>query len=249
MRKQKNEHKPGVMVYFDLRESISMLTQSEKGDLLDAILTYGQDGQEPEFADRAMCLLWSRLRLDIQRDDDRYQEVRLRRIAAANKRWHPEEEAAETPDDPVPEEEAAPPHANASTAMQTMPATATATASATAAAATPAPVAAATPTAAATPAPSPTPAPASTPAAAAAPASYAGVTAPAPLRRNTTHLPDCVTEFVRRRERFGPEEHAIEQQKWHAALAALPEDGDTKSPALAVLGGAGAFVPAQRSLT
>lgn len=218
MSKRKNERKPGVMVYFDLRESLSMLTQSEKGDLLDAILTYGQEGLEPEFADRAMHLLWSRLRLDIQRDDDRYQEVRLRRIAAANRRWHPEEAG-----DALPEEQPRLPDvsdvpsgdANAFSSMQTMPATASA------------------PTPASTPAS--TPAPAS----AAAPASDAGVTAPAPLRQNGTHLPDCVSRFVRQRDRFGPEASASERQRWLEALAVLPEDGDGKVPALAVVGGAG----------
>lgn len=242
MSKRKNERKPGVMVYFDLRESISMLTQSEKGDLLDAILTYGQEGLEPEFADRAMHLLWSRLRLDIQRDDDRYQEVRLRRIAAANRRWHPEEAG-----DALPEEQPRLPDvpdvpsgdANAFSSMQTMPATASAStpASTPAPASAAAPAPAAAPTAAAAPAPSPTPA--STPAAEAAPASDAGVTAPAPLRQNGTHLPDCMSRFVRQRDRFGPEASASERQRWLEALAVLPEDGDGKVPALAVVGGAG----------
>lgn len=240
MSKRKNERKPGVMVYFDLRESLSMLTQSEKGDLLDAILTYGQEGLEPEFADRAMHLLWSRLRLDIQRDDDRYQEVRLRRIAAANRRWHPEEAG-----DALPEEQPRLPDvsdvpsgdANAFSSMQTMPATASAPTPASTPASTPAPASAAAPAAAAAPAPSPTPA--STPAAEAAPASDAGVTAPAPLRQNGTHLPDCVSRFVRQRDRFGPEASASERQRWLEALAVLPEDGDGKVPALAVVGGAG----------
>lgn len=239
MSKRKNERKPGVMVYFDLRESISMLTQSEKGDLLDAILTYGQEGREPEFADRAMHLLWSRLRLDIQRDDDRYQEVRLRRIAAANRRWHPEEPGDALPEESdVPEEPDVPSgDANAFSPMQTMPATATA--SAPTPASTPAPASAAAPAPAAAPTAAAAPAPASTPAAEAAPASDSGAIAPAPLRKNGTHLPDCVASFVRRRERFGPEESAIEKQRWRELMAALPEDGESKAPALAVVGGAG----------
>ncbi len=215
--------KPGVMLYFELCDTLQLMSQAEKGDLLDAILAYGKSGVEPDFADRAMAMIWSRLRFDIQRDDERYEEIRARRSAAANKRWHPEE---------VQED------ANASDAMQMMPTTTTTTTSAPATAATTTPAAAATPTAAA--------APTSYSAAIAAADPTPGNSPPAPLRENGTHLPDCVAQYVPRRSQMPPEEFASQKERWKAALRALPDD-TPKTPGPAVDGGPG--VAAQRSLT
>lgn len=219
----KSKGKPGVMLYFELCDTVQMMTQNEKGDLLDAILNYGKSGVEPTFSDRAMAMLWSRIRLDIQRDGERYEEIRARRAAAANKRWHPEELQED---------------ANASDAMQMMPTTTTTATAATAPAATTTPAAAATPTAAAATAPST--------AAAAPPDPTPGNRPPAPLRANGTHLPDCVAQYVPRKSAMPPEEFAIQKERWRAVLRALPDD-TPKTPGPAVDGGPG--VGDQRSLT
>lgn len=197
----KNKGKPGVMLYFELCDTVQMMTQSEKGDLLDAILTYGRSGVEPTFSDRAMAMLWSRIRLDIQRDDQRYEEIRARRAAAANKRWHPETLQED---------------ANASDTMQMMPTTSAPAMTSTAPAAATSSAAAASPTAAAATA-TPT-------AAAAAPDPTPGNRPPAPLRENGTHLPDCVAKYVPRKVAMPAEEFAMQKERWRSVLRALPDD-------------------------
>ena len=86
------KQQPGVMLYFDVRESIAQLSYEEKGMLLDAILDYGQKRQEPEFAGGGLCFIWPFVRRDIHRDSERYEEIRSKRRAAAAKRWQAEEE-------------------------------------------------------------------------------------------------------------------------------------------------------------
>lgn len=78
---------PGVMLYFDVRDSIAQLSYEEKGRLLDAILDYGQHRQEPMFDGVALPLIWPFVRKDIHRDSERYEEIRAKRQAAAAKRW------------------------------------------------------------------------------------------------------------------------------------------------------------------
>ena len=81
------KQQPGVMLYFDVRDSIAQLTYEEKGMLLDAILDYGQHRQEPMFDGVALPLIWPFVRKDIHRDSERYEEIRAKRQAAAAKRW------------------------------------------------------------------------------------------------------------------------------------------------------------------
>lgn len=81
------KQQPGVMLYFDVRESIAQLSYEEKGMLLDAILDYGQKRQEPDFANRTLTLIWPFVRKDIHRDSERYKERQLHAKVAADKRW------------------------------------------------------------------------------------------------------------------------------------------------------------------
>jgi len=84
------KQQPGVMLYFDVRESIAQLSYEEKGMLLDAILDYGQHGREPEFAGGGLCFIWPFVRRDIHRDSERYEALRAQRKAAIEKRWEKE---------------------------------------------------------------------------------------------------------------------------------------------------------------
>ena len=84
------KQQPGVMLYFDVRESIAQLSYEEKGMLLDAILDYGQHGREPEFAGGGLCFIWPFVRRDIHRDSERYEAMRAQRKAAIEKRWEKE---------------------------------------------------------------------------------------------------------------------------------------------------------------
>lgn len=85
------KQQPGVMLYFDVRESIAQLSYEEKGMLLDAILDYGQKRQEPDFADRTLTLIWPFVRKDIHRDSERYKERQAAGKKGAQRRWGEEE--------------------------------------------------------------------------------------------------------------------------------------------------------------
>ena len=84
------KQQPGVMLYFDVRDAIAQLSYEEKGRLLDAILDYGQHGQEPQFAGGGLCFIWPFVRRDIHRDSERYEAMRAQRKAAVEKRWEKE---------------------------------------------------------------------------------------------------------------------------------------------------------------
>ncbi len=102
--------KPGVMLYFELCETIEQMDDCQKARLLESILFYGRDKQEPNFADPVLRIMWPIIRTYIQRDDERYARIREARRAASMARWHPEEESMQT-------------DANACSGMQTMPTT------------------------------------------------------------------------------------------------------------------------------
>ena len=88
------KQQPGVMLYFDVRESIAQLSYAEKGMLLDAILDYGQHRQEPTFDGVALPLIWPFVRKDIHRDSERYEARRQAGLKGAHNRWN--NEAPET---------------------------------------------------------------------------------------------------------------------------------------------------------
>ena len=129
---------PGVMLYFDVRDSIAQLSYEEKGRLLDAILDYGQHRQEPMFDGVALPLIWPFVRKDIHRDSERYKERQAAGKKGAQHRWGETEEVSDSK-----------PIANDSKDMANMPTTSTPSSPAAAAPST---------AAAATETPSPTPA-------------------------------------------------------------------------------------------
>lgn len=49
---------PGVLLYFDLRPALDLLTYAEKGEIFDAILAYGEDGTVPDFDSDVLNMLW-----------------------------------------------------------------------------------------------------------------------------------------------------------------------------------------------
>ncbi len=108
------KQQPGVMLYFDVRESIAQLSYEEKGMLLDAILDYGQKRQEPAFSDRTLALIWPFVRKDIHRDSERYEARRQAGIKGAQRRWGEDEAVSDSK-----------PMANDSRDMAKMPTTST----------------------------------------------------------------------------------------------------------------------------
>ena len=67
--------RPGVILYFDIRPAMSRLTKEQKGDLLDAILDYGQVGVEPGFgSDPFLQMAWDFIRPRIDADGESYDK-------------------------------------------------------------------------------------------------------------------------------------------------------------------------------
>lgn len=65
--------RPGIMVYFELRESLEDFSDAESGQLLKGMLEYGATGALPEYTDRAMRTLWKSVQQRIDTDAARYQ--------------------------------------------------------------------------------------------------------------------------------------------------------------------------------
>lgn len=70
--------RPGIMLYFDMLDPIRVLPDADKGRLLVAMLEYGQSGVVPEF-DGMLALAWSFARPMIDKDGERYEDMKLQR--------------------------------------------------------------------------------------------------------------------------------------------------------------------------
>lgn len=83
--------KPGVMIYFDIRAVLNMLTLEEQGSLFSAILTYGEEGiiDDNMLMDKPR-LIWPLVRMSLDRDTQRYQEISVRNRYANYVRWQRE---------------------------------------------------------------------------------------------------------------------------------------------------------------
>lgn len=66
------------MLYFDMLDPIRVLPDADKGRLLVAMLEYGQDGVVPDF-DGMLALAWSFVRPLIDKDGERYEDMKLQR--------------------------------------------------------------------------------------------------------------------------------------------------------------------------
>ena len=67
--------RPGVMLYFDMSPSVERMEVHQKAALLDAILRYGEFGEEPDFRnDPRLDVTWSFVKQRIDRDGTAYAE-------------------------------------------------------------------------------------------------------------------------------------------------------------------------------
>ena len=74
--------RPGIMLYFDILEPIRMLSDEDKGRLLVAMLEYGRDGVVPKL-DGSLGIVWSFVYPLIDKDGQRYDDMKLQREYAA----------------------------------------------------------------------------------------------------------------------------------------------------------------------
>ena len=70
--------RPGIMLYFDILEPIRVLPDAEKGQLLVAMLEYGQSGIVPEFTGM-LALAWGFVKPKIDKDSEEYNRTILKR--------------------------------------------------------------------------------------------------------------------------------------------------------------------------
>ena len=65
--------RPGVILYFDTKSAMKLLNKEQKGELLDAILEYGEYGTSPDFnADPYLQLAWEFIYPRIDSDGEAY---------------------------------------------------------------------------------------------------------------------------------------------------------------------------------
>ena len=72
--------RPGIMLYFDILEPIRELPDAEKGQLLVAMLEYGQSGTLPQFDGKlGLTLAWGFIRPKLDKDSEEYNKTVLKR--------------------------------------------------------------------------------------------------------------------------------------------------------------------------
>lgn len=79
--------RPGVLIYFEVLDSIEELDLESRGILFSAILKYGRDGTLPDFeANVALKVLWPLIRSRIDASSESYEQSRLKSVWGVYKR-------------------------------------------------------------------------------------------------------------------------------------------------------------------
>ena len=74
--------RPGIMLYFDIREPLSWLPDADKGKLFDAIMEYGEFGVVPEFQGM-LAMAWGFIKPKLDKDEESYENAKSQRKYAA----------------------------------------------------------------------------------------------------------------------------------------------------------------------
>ena len=75
------QQKPGVMLYFEMRNVFEALSNEKRGILLSAILDYSEHGIQPDFRG-SLRIAWASIQPRLDRDDDNYaRKSQVRRYA------------------------------------------------------------------------------------------------------------------------------------------------------------------------
>ena len=78
--------KPGVMIYFDMRRMVKLLTDEEKSKLFEAILDYGETGCTGELTD-TLRIIWPLIQNRLDTDSFQYDKKVVKKKYAAYTRW------------------------------------------------------------------------------------------------------------------------------------------------------------------
>ena len=75
------QQKPGVMLYFEMRNVFEELSNEKRGILVSAIFDYSEHGIQPDFRG-SLRIVWASIRHKLDRDDDNYaRKSQVRRYA------------------------------------------------------------------------------------------------------------------------------------------------------------------------
>ena len=83
------KEKKSFILYFDNAKQINMLTDEQAGKLIKAIYQFAVTGEETEFDDIALNIVYGFITDNIRRDTEKYQEVCMRRAENGKKGGRP----------------------------------------------------------------------------------------------------------------------------------------------------------------
>ena len=84
--------KKSFVLYHDLDEVFSFLTDEEAGQLIKAVFAFETRGEVTEFTDRMMQSSYKRITDSLMRNRKKYDKICEERRNAAHKRWEKEQE-------------------------------------------------------------------------------------------------------------------------------------------------------------
>ena len=83
--------KPGVMMYWEMFDTLSRIKPEKLKTMLSAIRNFSQYGEVPNFNDdEALELVWPLIEQKLVADHEKYERVREQRTNAINARWEKE---------------------------------------------------------------------------------------------------------------------------------------------------------------
>lgn len=71
----KRKEKPGVMLYFDMMDTVADLPDAEFSAMIRALCAFARDGTEPEWQDALLSVIWKMFRNAALRDDAHYRAI------------------------------------------------------------------------------------------------------------------------------------------------------------------------------
>ena len=84
--------KNSFVLYYDLDEVFSFLTDEEAGQLIKAVFAFETRGEVTEFSDRMMQSSYKRITDSLMRNREKYAKICEERRNAAYKKWEKERE-------------------------------------------------------------------------------------------------------------------------------------------------------------
>ena len=84
-----NQNKRSFVLYGDMEQHISLLTDDQAGQLLKGLFSYSNTGETPTFQDGIVTMAFSFVRAQLDRDSAKYEETCRRRSEAGKQGGRP----------------------------------------------------------------------------------------------------------------------------------------------------------------